>query len=66
MSVKGFGRKAKCIMTQFLKIRKQYADYSGRTMETGDHFKNGASLKSRMSKGNILPIAMKKLFLFLV
>jgi hypothetical protein len=31
---------------------KQYADSSDRTMETGDHFKNGASPKSLMSRGN--------------
>ncbi|MDR3236122.1 MAG: hypothetical protein LBT48_05260 [Prevotellaceae bacterium] len=39
-------------MTQFFKFWKQYANYSGRTMETGDHFKNGASPKSLMSRGN--------------
>jgi hypothetical protein len=44
----------KCIMVQFLKIGKQYADCSGRTMETGDHSKNGASLKSHTSRRNFL------------
>jgi hypothetical protein len=39
-------------MTQNSEIWKQYADCSGRTMETGDHFKNGASLKSLMNMGD--------------
>jgi hypothetical protein len=37
----------------FKKISKN-ADYSGGIMETGDHFKNGASPKSQMSRGNFL------------
>jgi hypothetical protein len=37
-------------MRRFL---KHYADCSERVMETGDHFKNGASLKSLMSRRNI-------------
>jgi hypothetical protein len=43
-------------MTQFFKILKQYADYSGRTMEARDHSKNGASLKSLTSRVNFLRI----------
>jgi hypothetical protein len=39
-------------MRQYLKSFKQSADYTGSRMETGDHFKNGASLKSQMSRGN--------------
>jgi hypothetical protein len=39
-------------MKQYLKSIKQYADNSERTMETGDHFKNGASPKSLMSREN--------------
>jgi hypothetical protein len=31
---------------------KQHADLSRGAMETGDHFKNGASPKSLMSRGN--------------
>jgi hypothetical protein len=42
-------------MTQIFKNWKQYADCSGRTMEARDHFKNGASLKSQMSRGKFLP-----------
>jgi hypothetical protein len=33
-----------------LQIFKKIADYSEGVMETRDHFKNGASLKSQMSK----------------
>jgi hypothetical protein len=35
-------------MYKYLKSIKQSADYSA--METGDHFKNGASPKSLMSR----------------
>jgi hypothetical protein len=31
----------------------KYAGSSGKVMETGDHFKNGASPKSLTSRGNI-------------
>jgi hypothetical protein len=48
-------------MTQFLlllsaviTLAESYADYSGRIVEAGDHFKNGASLKSLTSKGNLV------------
>jgi hypothetical protein len=34
------------------KYLKQCADSSARVMETGDHSKNGASLKSRTNRGN--------------
>jgi hypothetical protein len=39
-------------MQQFSKQMQLHADYSKRVMETGNHFKNGASPKSQMSKGN--------------
>jgi hypothetical protein len=42
----------------------QNADYSKKTMEFGDHYKNGASPKSLTSRGNIL-FGMKKFFLLL-
>ena len=36
-------------------------------METGDHFKNGASTKSQMSRGNVNQIIiMKKMYFFIV
>jgi hypothetical protein len=38
-------------MKKYLKNLEQHADYNGSIMETGDHFKNGASLKSQMSRG---------------
>ncbi|MDR3246632.1 MAG: hypothetical protein LBT50_09405, partial [Prevotellaceae bacterium] len=41
-------------MRQYSEILKQHADCSVRTMETGDHFKNGASPKSQTSKRNHL------------
>jgi hypothetical protein len=40
-------------MQQFSKQKQLHADYGMRVMETGDHFKNGASPKSQMSKRNI-------------
>jgi hypothetical protein len=40
-------------MRQKLKIMA-HADYSTRTMDTGDHFKNGASPKSQMSRSILL------------
>jgi hypothetical protein len=40
-------------MEKHLKNIKQRADYSERIMETGNHFKNGASLKSLMGRGNL-------------
>jgi hypothetical protein len=39
-------------MKKYLKRTQQGADYSAGAMETGDHFKNGASPKSLMSRGN--------------
>jgi hypothetical protein len=37
------------------KQMRQYAKQSS-TMESGDHFKNGASPKSQMSRGNLINI----------
>jgi hypothetical protein len=37
-------------MKKFFKKFKQNADYSGSIMESGDHFKNGASPKSLTSR----------------
>jgi hypothetical protein len=50
-------------MNEYLKCIKQHADYSERVMETGDHFKNGASPKSQMSRGNCLFILLLAVFL---
>ena len=41
------------IMKKYLKNIRQHACNSVRTMETGDHFKNGANPKSLTSRGNI-------------
>jgi hypothetical protein len=41
-------------MNRNLKVSKQNADYSGSTMESRDHSKNGASPKSQMHRGNNL------------
>jgi hypothetical protein len=38
------------------KYLNQHADYSASAMETGDHFKNGASPKSQMNRGKIKTI----------
>jgi hypothetical protein len=38
----------KKVFNKFDEVR----DSSGKVMETGDHFKNGASPKSLMSRGN--------------
>jgi len=35
-----------------MKTKQPHADYSTSAMETGDHFKNGASSKGRMSRRN--------------
>jgi hypothetical protein len=35
---------------------KQYADLNKGAMESGDHFKNGASPKSLTSRGNTLKL----------
>jgi hypothetical protein len=53
-------------MYKYLKSIKQSADYSA--METGDHFKNGASLKSLTSRGNIFNRSSmgRRLFIVLV
>jgi hypothetical protein len=40
-------------MKECLKQKQLHADYSTRVMESGNHFKNGASLKRQKSKGNI-------------
>jgi hypothetical protein len=40
-------------MVKYILNIKHQADNSERTMETGDHFKNGASPKSLTSRGNI-------------
>jgi hypothetical protein len=40
-------------MKRYFKCIKQYAGNSGKTMETGNHFKNGANPKSLASRGNI-------------
>jgi TPR repeat protein len=55
-------------MKQYSEILTHCADYNERTMETGNHFKNGASLKSHTSKKNFikLSIAMKKMDLFFI
>jgi hypothetical protein len=52
-------------MQQFSKQKQVHADYGTRVMESGDHFKNGASLKSRMSKGNLFISAIAFIFLLL-
>jgi uncharacterized protein (TIGR02145 family) len=41
-------------MQHFSKQKQLYADYGTIVMETRDHFKNGASLKSRKSRGNLI------------
>jgi hypothetical protein len=41
-------------MNRNLKVSKQHADYSGKTMESRDHSKKGASPKSQTSKKNFL------------
>ncbi|MDR1338731.1 MAG: hypothetical protein LBK58_01530 [Prevotellaceae bacterium] len=42
-------------MKKYLKRSKQNANLSSRgAMESGDHFKNGASPKSLTSRGNFL------------
>jgi hypothetical protein len=43
----------------YLKRIRQSVDYS--TMESGDHFKNGASPKSLMSKENLESLCMQKI-----
>jgi hypothetical protein len=44
-------------MKKYFKKFEQYANLSSeRTVETGDHFKNGASPKSQTSRKNILEI----------
>jgi hypothetical protein len=43
-------------MYKYLNNVKPYADCSGRVMETGDHFKNGASPKSLTSRGNRIEV----------
>jgi hypothetical protein len=43
----------KRLMEKCIKKIKYQADNSERTMETGDHFKNGANLKSLTSRRNI-------------
>jgi hypothetical protein len=40
-------------MQQFSK-KQQHADYDTRVMESGDHFKNGASPKSHKIRVNFL------------
>jgi hypothetical protein len=41
-------------MKQHFKQTQQHADYGAGVMETGDHFKNGASPKSLTSRRNFL------------
>jgi hypothetical protein len=39
-------------MKKNFKCLTEYADCSGKVMETGYHFKNGATPKSQTSRGN--------------
>jgi hypothetical protein len=48
--------KKSTTMKKYLQNRKQRADYSA--MESGDHFKNGASPKSQKSRGNVAKVIL--------
>ncbi|MDR1180717.1 MAG: hypothetical protein LBL13_01900 [Bacteroidales bacterium] len=51
-------------MKKYLKSFKQNAAYSGSAIESGDHFKNGASPKSLTSRGNLL-FGVKTVFILM-